>query len=63
MSKTMEYEEYKKYLQKLNLTPAEYQKKLRQWCIKNKYWGNLLIEQDFLKWHKKWQDIQTGAEI
>lgn len=37
MSKTMEYEEYKKYLQKLNLTPAEYQKKLRQWCKKNKF--------------------------
>lgn len=37
MSKTMEYEEYKKHLQKLNLTPVEYQKKLKQWCIKNKF--------------------------
>lgn len=29
-----DYENYKKYLQGLNLTPFEYEKKLREWCKK-----------------------------
>jgi hypothetical protein len=37
MSKTMEYEAYKQYLRSLNLSSAEYEKKLREWCKKNKF--------------------------
>jgi hypothetical protein len=32
-----EYEAYKQYLQGLNLSCAEYEKKLREWCVKNGY--------------------------
>lgn len=37
MSKTQQYEIYKQYLCSLNLTPAEYEKKLREWCKKHKF--------------------------
>lgn len=37
MSKTQRYEEYKRYLQGLNLSSEEYEKRLREWCKKNKY--------------------------
>ena len=37
MNKTQQYEEYKQYLRSLNLTSAEYEKRLREWCKKNKY--------------------------
>lgn len=35
MSKLQKYENYKKYLQSLNLPCLEYEKRLRDWCIKN----------------------------
>ena len=37
MNKTQKYEEYKRYLRSLNLTPAEYNKKLREWCRNHKF--------------------------
>ena len=37
MSKTQKYEAYKKYLQSLSLSQQEYEKKLRQWCKRNKF--------------------------
>lgn len=37
MSKAQKYETYKKYLQSLNLSCQEYEQKLREWCIKNKF--------------------------
>lgn len=30
-----EYEKYKKYLQSLNLSHLEYEKRLREWCEKH----------------------------
>ena len=37
MSKSQEYEAYKQYLRSLNLSSAEYEKKLREWCRCNGY--------------------------
>ena len=37
MNKTQQYEAYKQYLRNLNLSSAEYEKKLREWCKKNKF--------------------------
>ena len=37
MSKVQKYESYKKYLQSLNLSWQEYEQKLKEWCIKNKF--------------------------
>lgn len=37
MNKNQKYEAYKQYLRRLNLSSAEYEKKLREWCIKNKF--------------------------
>lgn len=37
MATSQEYEAYKKYLATLNITVKEYQKRLREWCKKNKF--------------------------
>ncbi len=37
LNKTKQYEEYKRYLRSLNLTSVEYEKRIREWCRKNKY--------------------------
>ena len=37
MNKIQKYEEYKQYLKTLNLTSAEYEKRIREWCRKHKY--------------------------
>jgi hypothetical protein len=37
MATIYDYENYKRYLQGLNLTPTEYEKKLREWCKKHKF--------------------------
>ena len=37
MNKTQQYEEYKRYLQSLNLSWEEYEKRLQAWCKKNKF--------------------------
>ena len=37
MNKTQQYEAYKQYLRSLNLTSAEYEKRIKEWCIKHKY--------------------------
>ena len=37
MNKTQKYEEYKRYLRSLDLTPAEYEKRIREWCKKMRY--------------------------
>lgn len=37
LNKTQQYEEYKQYLRSLNLTSAEYEKRIKEWCRKNKY--------------------------
>ena len=37
MATVYDYENYKRYLQGLNLTPTEYNKKLREWCRKHKF--------------------------
>ena len=37
MNKTQQYEAYKQYLKSLNLSPAEYEKRLREWCRRNKF--------------------------
>lgn len=37
MATTQEYEAYKQYLRSLNLSSAEYDKKLREWCKRNGY--------------------------
>jgi hypothetical protein len=31
-------------LQGLNLTPVEYNKKIREWCKKHKFWGVVWTE-------------------
>lgn len=36
-NKLQQYEEYKQYLRSLNLISAEYEKRIREWCRKNKY--------------------------
>ena len=37
MNKTQQYEEYKRYLQSLNLSWEEYEKRLQEWCKKHKF--------------------------
>lgn len=37
LSKNQQYEEYKQYLRILNLTSAEYEKRIREWCKKMRY--------------------------
>ena len=37
MNKTQQYEEYKRYLKSLNLTNDEYEKRIREWCRRNKF--------------------------
>ena len=37
LNKTQQYEEYKQYLRSLNLTSAEYEKRIREWCKKMRY--------------------------
>jgi hypothetical protein len=37
MSKTSQYEAYKQYLKTLNLSPVEYEKRVREWCKKHNY--------------------------
>lgn len=37
MNKTQKYEEYKRYLQSLNLSWEEYEKRLQEWCEKHKF--------------------------
>ena len=37
LNKTQQYEEYKQYLRSLNLTSAEYEKMIREWCKKMRY--------------------------
>ena len=37
MATVYDYEAYKQYLKTLNLTPAEYDKKLREWCRKHNF--------------------------
>ena len=37
MNKTQKYEEYKKYLQSLNLSYDEYERRIREWCKRNNY--------------------------
>ena len=37
MNKTQQYEEYKRYLQSLNLSWEEYEKRLQAWCKENKF--------------------------
>lgn len=36
-TKDREYENYKSYLRSLNLSYQEYERKLYEWCKKNKY--------------------------
>lgn len=35
--KTYEYEKFKQHLQNLNLSWQEYERRLREWCIANKF--------------------------
>ena len=37
MNETQKYEEYKRYLRSLNLTSAEYEKLIREWCRRHKF--------------------------
>lgn len=37
LNKTQQYEEYKRYLKSLNLTSAEYEKRIIEWCRRNKF--------------------------
>ena len=37
LDKTQQYEEYKRYLRRLNLTSAEYEKRIREWYKKMRY--------------------------
>lgn len=37
MTKDQKYEEFKRYLRSLNLDWQEYERRLREWCEKNKY--------------------------
>lgn len=37
MATSQQYEAYKKYLRSLNLTSAEYEKRIREWCRRNKF--------------------------
>ena len=37
LNKLQQYEEYKRYLRSLNLTSAEYENRIREWCRRNKF--------------------------
>ena len=37
MSKSEQYEAYKRYLESLNLPYREYERRIIEWCKKNKY--------------------------
>lgn len=37
MSKELMYQAFKRYLGTLNLSSAEYEKRLKEWCERNKY--------------------------
>ena len=37
MATVYDYEAYKKYLQGLNLSSVEYEKRLREWCRRHKF--------------------------
>lgn len=37
MATSQQYEEYKRYLRSLNLSSSEYEKRIREWCKKNKF--------------------------
>ena len=37
MATVYDYEAYKQYLQGLNLSPSEYERKIKEWCKKNNY--------------------------
>ena len=37
MATAHDYEAYKQYLRSLNLTSAEYEKRIREWCEKMRY--------------------------
>lgn len=37
LNKTQQYEEYKQYLRSLNLTSAEYERRIREWCRRHKF--------------------------
>lgn len=37
LDKKQQYEEYKQYLRSLNLTGAEYEKRIIEWCKKMRY--------------------------
>lgn len=37
MATFQEYETYKKYLQSLNISWEEYEKRLQEWCEKHKF--------------------------
>jgi hypothetical protein len=37
MATSQQYEAYKRYLQSLNLSSVEYEKKLKEWCKRNGY--------------------------
>ena len=37
MATVHDYEAYKQYLRSLNLSSAEYEKRLREWCRRNGY--------------------------
>ena len=36
LNKTQQYEEYKRYLRSLNLTSAEYENRIIEWCRRHK---------------------------
>ena len=52
-----DYEDFKRELQKQNLTPEEYQGAIIQWCKENNYWGDRKRNADYtemnLRAHKK----------
>lgn len=37
IDKMQEYEAYKQYLRSLNLSSAEYEKKIQEWCRRRKF--------------------------
>jgi hypothetical protein len=37
MATVTDFEMFKSYLRRLNLSSAEYEKRIKEWCKKNKY--------------------------
>lgn len=37
MATVFDYEAFKQYLQSLNLSSEEYERRIREWCKKNKF--------------------------